>query len=200
VAIDDKCKRLRQLVGKGKLKGYVLWDEIDELLPAGYEGGRELNDILYELDSNGVRVREAPMTGRAGNVSEEEEFLDENNLRELSEQAADSPPVQFYLREVLAIPHLTREKEIELAERINHGGQGAESAERELIEANLWAVVTTAKRFRNHGFGMLDLLQEGNIGLMTAAKKFDYTRGYRFSTYAIWWVRQTILRLIQGKS
>ena len=79
------------------------------------------------------------------------------------------------------------------------GRPGVEDAERQFIEANLWAVVATAKRYRNRGVGMLDLIQEGNIGLMTAAKTFDYARGYRSSTYSIWWVRQMIQRLILGR-
>lgn len=197
MAIDDNGEQLKQLVRKGRTKGYVLWDEIDKLLPTGYEGGPDLDDILSQLEGNGIRVREEPTAQCAEEVGEEEDFLNEGDLQELSEQAADSQAIQFYLREVLAIPHLTREKEIELAERISRGGQDTEDVERQLIEANLWLVVATAKRYRNRGRGMLDILQEGNIGLMTAAKKFNYTRGYRFSTYAIWWVRRTILRSIQ---
>jgi RNA polymerase primary sigma factor len=198
VAIDDNNERLMQLVSEGRTKGYVLWNEIDELLPGGYEGGPDLDDILSELEGNGIRIREEPLAEGNDKVSEEKEFLDENDYRELSEPGGDSQPVQIYLREVLAIPHLTREKEIELAERISRGGQEAEDAERQLIEANLWAVAATVKQYRNRGLGMLDLLQEGNIGLMKAAKKFNYARGYRFSTYAIWWVRQTILQLKLG--
>ena len=177
----------------GKTKGYVLYDEIDELLPIGYEGGPELDDILSELARNGVEVLEEPRTERDKGFNKDDESLDEIELQELSEQAGAALALQMYLREVLATPRLTREQEIELAKRISGGGQDAEDAEKQLIEANLRLVVATAKRYRNRGRGLLDLLQEGNIGLMKAVKKFNYTRGYKFSTYAIWWVRRRLI-------
>jgi len=193
VTIEDKAEQLRQLVRTGKTKGYVLYDEIDELLPTGYEGGPELDDILSELARNGVEVLEEPRTERDKGFNKDDESLDEIELQELSEQAGAALALQMYLREVLATPRLTREQEIELAKRISGGGQDAEDAEKQLIEANLRLVVATAKRYRNRGRGLLDLLQEGNIGLMKAAKKFNYTRGYKFSTYAIWWVRRRLI-------
>ena len=193
MTIEDKAEQLRQLVRTGKTKGYVLYDEIDKLLPTGYEGGRELDDILSELAKNGIEVLEDPRTERDREFNKDDESLDENELQELSEQAGAALALQMYLREVLATPRLTREQEIELAKRISGGGQDAEDAEKQLIEANLRLVVATAKRYRNRGRGLLDLLQEGNIGLMKAVKKFNYTRGYKFSTYAIWWVRRRLI-------
>ena len=193
MTIEDKAEQLRQLVRTGKTKGYVLYDEIDKLLPIGYEGGPELDDILSELAKNGIEVLEDPRTERDREFNKDDESLDENELQELSEQAGDALALQMYLREVLATPRLTREQEIELAKRISGGGQDAEDAEKQLIEANLRLVVATAKRYRNRGRGLLDLLQEGNIGLMKAVKKFNYTRGYKFSTYAIWWVRRRLI-------
>jgi len=199
VAIDDKTEQLKHLVRNGKKKGYVLYDEIDELLPAGYEGGLELDDILSELASNGIEVLEEPRAERDKAFSGDDESLDEDELQEVSEQAGDALALRMYLRQVLATPHLTREQEIELAKRIGSGGHDAEDAERQLIEANLRLVVATAKRYRNRGRGLLDMLQEGNIGLMKAVKKFNYARGYKFSTYAIWSVRQAIMRSTLGK-
>jgi len=193
VTIEDKAEQLRQLVRTGKTKGYVLYDEIDKLLPIGYEGGPELDDILSELAKNGIEVLEDPRTERDREFNKDDESLDENELQELSEQAGAALALQMYLREVLATPRLTREQEIELAKRISGGGPDAEDAEKQLIEANLRLVVATAKRYRNRGRGLLDLLQEGNIGLMKAVKKFNYTRGYKFSTYAIWWVRRRLI-------
>jgi RNA polymerase primary sigma factor len=193
VTIEDKAEQLKQLVVTGKTKGYVLYDEIDELLPKGYEGGPELDDILSELAGNGIEVLEEPRAERDKELNANDESLNENERQELSEQAGDyASALQMYLREVLTLPLLTHEQEIELAKRIGGGGQDAEVAEKQLIEANLRLVVTTAKRYRNRGRGLLDLMQEGNIGLLKAVKKFNYTRGYKFSTYAIWWVRQTI--------
>jgi RNA polymerase primary sigma factor len=193
VTIEGKAEQLRQLARTGKTRGYVLYDEIDELLPTGYEGGPELDDILSELAGNGVEVLEEPRAERDKGFSEHESF-NESELQELSEEAGDDSAVEMYIREVLTLPHLTREQEIELAKRISGGGQDAEDAEKQLIEANLRLVVITARRYRNRGRSLLDLLQEGNIGLMKAVRKFNYARGYKFSTYAIWWVRQTINR------
>ena len=191
MTIEDKTEQLKQLVRAGKTKGYVLYDEIDELLPTGYEGGPELDDILSEFTGNGVEVLEEPRAERGKEVNEDES-LNENEFQELIEQAGDDSAMLMYIREVQTLPHLTHQQEIELAKRISGGGQEAEDAEKQLIEANLRLVVATARLYRNRGRGLLDLLQEGNIGLMQAVKKFNYTRGYRFSTYAIWWVRQSI--------
>jgi RNA polymerase primary sigma factor len=186
MAIDDRAAKLEQLLQTGKAKGYVLYDDIDELLPAGYEGGVELDDILSELARNSVEVLEAPRSDRAKEFKEDDEFFDENN------------PLHWYLREVPSMPHLTGEEEIELAKRISRREKDAENAMEQLIEANLRLVVETARHYSNSGRDMLDLIQEGNIGLMKAVEKFDYTRGYRFSTYAIWWVRQNIMRSMLG--
>jgi RNA polymerase primary sigma factor len=189
---EDNAEKLKQLVRTGLSNGYVLYDEIDELLPVGSPGGTELDDILAELARNGIEVLEVPMGKHGKEPNEEDGLLDENDLREIDEQAGDAAPLQMYLREVMSLPELTREQEIDLAKRIKGGGHGAEEAEKELIEANLRLVVKTAKRHRGRGRGVLDLVQEGNASLMMAVRKFDHTRGYRFSTYAIWWVRRRI--------
>jgi RNA polymerase primary sigma factor len=172
VTIEDKSEQLKQLVRTGKTKGYVLYDEIDELLPAGYQGGPELDDIFSELAGNGVEILQEPRAGRDKEFNTEES-LNENELQELSEEAGDDSAVQMYIREVLTLPHLIHEQEIELAKRISGGGQDAEDAEKQLIEANLRLVVITARRYRNRGRGLLDLFQDGNIGLMKAVRKFN---------------------------
>jgi RNA polymerase primary sigma factor len=102
----------------------------------------------------------------------------------------------LYLHDISRLPRLTPEQEIELGERI---ARGDDEALRIMVESNLRLVVSVAKRYRNEGLSLLDLIQEGNIGLMRAAKKFDYTRGYRFSTYAIWWIRQAVTRAIANQ-
>jgi RNA polymerase primary sigma factor len=102
----------------------------------------------------------------------------------------------IYLNDISRLPRLTPEEEIELGCRI---AQGDEAALRRMVECNLRLVVSVAKRYRNEGLSLLDLVQEGNIGLMRAAKKFDYTKGYRFSTYAIWWIRQAVTRAIANQ-
>ena len=102
----------------------------------------------------------------------------------------------IYLNDISRLPRLTPEEEIELGCGIAHGD---EAALRRMVECNLRLVVSVAKRYRNEGLSLLDLVQEGNIGLMRAAKKFDYTKGYRFSTYAIWWIRQAVTRAIANQ-
>jgi RNA polymerase primary sigma factor len=188
---EDQEVQVRQLVTSGKSKGYVLYDEIDEIVPAGGrdKGGAVLDEILSQLARNGVEVLEEPRAEHESGANDESR--DDRVLPELDEQVDDAP-VRMYLREVLATAHLTQEREIELAKRISSGGQNAEEAEKQLIEPNLRLVVKIAKRYRNQGLGLLDLFQEGNIGLMQAVKQFDYTRGYKFSTCAIFWIRRAI--------
>ncbi len=108
-------------------------------------------------------------------------------------------PVKMYLKEIGTIPLLTKEEEVELAKRIE---QGDELAKRELAESNLRLVVSVAKKYIGRGMSFLDLIQEGNVGLMKAVEKFDYTKGYKFSTYATWWIRQAVTRSIadQGRT
>jgi RNA polymerase primary sigma factor len=119
MAIDDNADQLKQLVRKGKETGHVLYDEIDELLPPDYQGGPDLDDILSELVANGIEVLEEPTAMSADEISGDEEFLNENDLREPGLEPNDLQALQMYLREVMTIPHLTREEEIDLAERIS---------------------------------------------------------------------------------
>ena len=111
---------------------------------------------------------------------------------------ADS--VRLYLRMIGRIPLLKMEQEIELAKQIEEGGPGAERAKQKLTEANLRLVVSIAKKYVGRGLSMLDLIQEGNLGLMRAVEKFDYKKGYKFSTYATWWIRQSMTRAIADQS
>ena len=113
-----------------------------------------------------------------------------------SEEHSSDDGTMIYLNDISRLPRLTPAEEIELGYRI---AQGDEVALRRMVESNLRLVVSVAKRYRNEGLSLLDLVQEGNIGLMRAAKKFDYTKGYRFSTYAIWWIRQAVTRAIANQ-
>jgi len=116
---------------------------------------------------------------------------------DLTRPARSDNPIRTYFGEISRVPLLTREDEVRLAKRIEAGDK---QAKEELAEANLRLVVSIAKKYRGCGLPFLDLIQEGNLGLMKAIEKFDYTRGYKFSTYATWWIRQAILRAITNRS
>ena len=109
-------------------------------------------------------------------------------------------PVRMYLKEIGKVPLLTAEEEIEIAKQMEMGGEVAEAAKKKLAEANLRLVVSIAKRYVGRGMLFLDLIQEGNLGLIKAVEKFDYTKGYKFSTYATWWIRQAITRAIADQA
>jgi RNA polymerase primary sigma factor len=182
---DDRAEQLTRFVHSAKAKGYVLYDEIDEFLPTKSRIREELQDMFSELARNAVEVLEEP--GNKIDDRREAQFLNEDELRELAEASGAPSDLAGYLHEVQHTPDLTPEEENSLGRRV-----GDEDAQKRLIEANLWRVVKTAKRYRNRGLSFLDLIQEGNIGLIEAARTFDYTRGYKFSTYAIWCIRRTI--------
>jgi len=194
--LDDRANRLKQLIESGKTKGYILYDDIDELLPENYKGGRELDDLLSSIERAGVEILEEP-------TIESERSNDPAGLKpaQHSGDKTTDPddPVQVYLTEVGKVPQLTRCAEIELIKLFQPGGPEAETAKRQLVEANLRLVVSTAKRHANPGVHILDLIQEGNTGLMNAVETFDYMRGYKFSTYATWWVRRSIIRAARRK-
>ena len=185
--LDDKATGLRKLIQTGKKKGYVLYDDIDELLPEDYEGGREIDDLLSSIEGAGIEILDEPKISSG------------QTQQPSGEPTNSDDPVQVYLAELAKIPQLTREAEIELAKLIQLGGQEAEAAKRQLVEANLRLVVSIAKRYANRGVYLLDLTQEGNTALMNAVQRFDYNGGYKFSTYVTWWVRQSVIRATRPK-
>lgn len=128
-----------------------------------------------------------------GNLS----TVPERNHEEVERKSRSDNPIRTYFGEISRVPLLTREDEVRLAKRIEAGDKRAKE---ELAEANLRLVVSIAKKYRGCGLPFLDLIQEGNLGLMKAIEKFDYTKGYKFSTYATWWIRQAILRAITNRS
>lgn len=121
------------------------------------------------------------------------------NVETLSSAVTDDS-VKIYLRQIGKIPLLTQEEELEIAKKIHENSSEAEKAKEKLVNANLRLVVSIAKKYIGRGLSFLDLIQEGNMGLMRAADKFDYTKGYRFSTYSTWWIQQSISRAIADKS
>jgi len=202
VSSDEKSKRRERLLDTGRARGYVFYDEIDSVLEIERilssdhlrKLTAELDGILSELTMNRIEVIDDP---RTEDSIPDENFLDQLDREEFQEHPDDSAPIRMYLREVLRLSRLTVEEEKELSKEINEGGRDTELAEKRLIEANLWIALGTATHFRNRGLRFLDLIQEGNIGLMRAAREYNHLRQYRFSTYATWWVRRAILRAIE---
>ena len=198
----QKSEKLRDLFAKGKQKGKLDSDEITEVLDELDldDDGRER--VYNSLDALGVDyisgviepddLDEPPLEAIA--EIEEEELVDPNDL---VDSFSIDDPVRMYLKEIGKVPLLTPEEEQDLAKRM---AEGDEEAKRRMAEANLRLVVSIAKRYVGRGMLFLDLIQEGNLGLIKAVEKFDYTKGYKFSTYATWWIRQAITRAIADQA
>ncbi len=156
-------------------------------------------DKLYEsLEDGGIPLPELSGTEMSEIENEVEQFSNSENMERILEQEGlVDDPVRLYLKEIGRVPLLTSEREHELARRMADGDVEAKKA---LVEANLRLVVSIAKRYVGRGMFFLDLIQEGNLGLMKAVDKFDYTKGYKFSTYATWWIRQAITRAIADQA
>ena len=202
IVVEPTEELIWALVRKGRNRGFLTQIEISQVLSRPeryldlYEGFLDL------LDSNGVSMVETP-TSFLGSVKDTGNILksfqgeqpDMDKPFDLGSISSDS--IQMYLREIGKIPLLKGEEEVALAKRKERNDK---EAERKLIEANLRLVVSIAKKFVGKPLSLLDLIQEGNIGLFRAVKKFDYRKGYKFSTYATWWIRQAITRALADQS
>lgn len=155
------------------------------------EAGKEKEEDDDEPDSDDIF---------RGAIEDDEEVELPTKLEDVVKGAGDDDPIRLYLREIGSIPLLKADQEIELARRIEQGGSEGAIAKRQLVRANLRLVVSIAKKYANRGMAFLDLIQEGNLGLIRAAEKFDHQRGYKFSTYATWWIRQAITRSIADQA
>lgn len=180
---------LKRLIDKGRQFGFVTYQEILQTFP-NIEDDISLLDHLYEvLAIRGIEVREAKPLLQIDDGTKKD---DKGELGDISDDS-----VRMYLREIGQYPLLTGEEEIALAKRIMKGDQ---SAKMRLAQANLRLVVSIAKRYIGRGLSLLDLIQEGNMGLMRAVEKFDFSKGFKFSTYATWWIRQAITRAIADQA
>ena len=202
-------ERLNELLEKGKKAGKLTAKELECIEELNLDS--EVEAKFYEtLEANGVDIdiASADLLPPIDDVLPEAEDLaeiEEVTEKELSETEAladdffTDDPVRMYLKEIGKVPLLTPEEEMELAVRVSAGD---EEAKRRMTEANLRLVVSIARRYVGRGMVLLDLIQEGNLGLIKAVEKFDHTKGYKFSTYATWWIRQAITRSIadQGRT
>ncbi|MEG9297253.1 RNA polymerase sigma factor RpoD [Mangrovibacillus sp. Mu-81] len=188
------------LVNQGKKRGVLTYEDIADKL-SGFELDSDQMDEFYEqLGEQGVEIiNENDEDDDPGANELEKEEEEEFNLNDLSVPPGVkiNDPVRMYLKEIGRVDLLSAEEEINLAKRIEDGD---EEAKRRLAEANLRLVVSIAKRYVGRGMLFLDLIQEGNMGLIKAVEKFDYRKGYKFSTYATWWIRQAITRAIADQA
>ena len=225
--VNDEKEKVKQLLAKGKEKGSLSYEEIMDSLATTELSPEQIDDIYEQISAIGIKLVHdtTPDLDDLDNLDMDEtveivlldtEDMDlsvsamEDDLRpeEVEEEVIDldlsvpegvgiDDPVRMYLKEIGRVPLLTAEEEIELAKRME---QGDEEAKKKLAEANLRLVVSIAKRYVGRGMLFLDLIQEGNLGLIKAVEKFDYGKGFKFSTYATWWIRQAITRAIADQA
>ena len=195
--LDRKlAETVSALAEKGKKKKSLTYEEIVEDLNEFSLGAENLEDILEHLQSLGINVgNESDTDGETDEQGDNESLETEEVV--IPDGIEIDDPVRMYLKEIGRVPLLTAEQEIDLAHRIENGD---EDAKKQLVEANLRLVVSIAKRYVGRGMLFLDLIQEGNLGLMKAVEKFDYRKGFKFSTYATWWIRQAITRAIADQA
>jgi len=188
-----------QLIELGKKRGSLSYDTIAQNLAQFELDAEHMDDFYDHLSEQGIQLIEDHDEDIEQPDEEDLENEEEFDLNDLSVPPGVkiNDPVRMYLKEIGRVDLLTPEEEIELAERI---AQGDEEAKRRLAEANLRLVVSIAKRYVGRGMLFLDLIQEGNMGLIKAVEKFDYTKGFKFSTYATWWIRQAITRAIADQA
>jgi len=219
---EAQIDEVQNLITKGKEAGFLTSEEIGTALVAAELPPESMDAVLQVFNDEGIEIVEP-------GDSEEEESPEAASLRrkqeeELALKAPTNDPVRMYLKEIGKVPLLTAEEEVDLAKRIEAGLFASEKltttkriaertkrdfeaierdgqiAKKKLVEANLRLVVSIAKRYVGRGMLFLDLIQEGNLGLIRAVEKFDYTKGYKFSTYATWWIRQAITRAIADQA
>jgi len=216
---DVQVDEVRDLVAKGKETGFLTAEDIGAALVAAELPPESMDAVLRLISDEGI-----PIVENDEEDAEEEPVGRNTPDEEPGPRAPTSDPVRMYLKEIGRVPLLTAEEEVDLARRVEAGLFASEKlctshrldpalrrdlalierdgqfAKKRLIEANLRLVVSIAKRYVGRGMLFLDLIQEGNLGLIRAVEKFDYTKGYKFSTYATWWIRQAITRAIADQA
>src|SRR5512133_2888822 len=190
ISLPD-VEELQKLVQEGLEKGFLNYDEIASGLDDVELTKDQIEDFYTYLIDHGVEL----MEGETHKHQPPEEDVKTPKLDLTVEPSLDS--LRLYLREIGKVPLLTADQEVYLAKRIERGDM---SAKTQMIEANLRLVVSIAKSYLGRGLSFLDLIQEGSLGLIRAVEKFDYRKGYKFSTYATWWIRQAVTRAIADKA
>ncbi len=201
-AQPDKRTILKDLMELGKSKGHITNKEILDAIGEMDIDPEQLEKFYDTLETNGVEIVETLDDIMLDDVeltaiTDVGDISEDSDAEPLPENIAIDDPVKIYLKEIGRVPLLSADEELELAIRISDGDV---AAKKRLSEANLRLVVSIAKRYLGRGMQFLDLIQEGNLGLIKAVEKFDYTKGFKFSTYATWWIRQAITRAIADQA
>lgn len=197
-------EKVRTLIENGKSKGFLTYDEIMEQLGDLELNSDRLEAVLENLDAMNITVMNAKEQEKLTDPDDGEESMmdlsgDEESLEAdpFEEMVETNDSTRMYLKEIGKIPLLTPEEELEVAKL---AAEGDEKARQKLCNANLRLVVHIAKKYQGRGLHLLDLIQEGNLGLLKAIEKFEYEKGFKFSTYATWWIRQSITRSIADRA
>jgi RNA polymerase primary sigma factor len=194
IALPD-VEELHKLVQEGQEKGFLTYDEIVAGLEEVELTKEQVEDFYTYLIDHGIELMEGEQHKRPPHEQPEPEEEKAPKIDLTVEPSLDS--LRLYLREIGKVPLLTADQEVYLAKRIERGDMAAKT---HMIEANLRLVVSIAKGYLGRGLSFLDLIQEGSLGLIRAVEKFDYRKGYKFSTYATWWIRQAVTRAIADKA
>ncbi len=193
---EKKITSVQELIDLGKKNGKITTKELGSYFEEANADIEQVDKVYEMIEAANIEIMDI------GDGEEEEEVLTDKNVEKFekvlsAEGVSIDDPVKVYLKEIGSFPLLSLEDEVELAEKIL---EGSERAKKKLAEANLRLVVSIAKRYVGRGMLFLDLIQEGNLGLIKAVEKFDHTKGFKFSTYATWWIRQAITRAIADQA
>ncbi|OPX89261.1 MAG: RNA polymerase sigma factor SigA [Pelotomaculum sp. PtaB.Bin117] len=196
---EVKSEGVKELIERGKKRGVLTYNEIMDSLQGTDLTPEQIDDIYEKLANMGIEVvpEATELEKLDGTVIEAQPEEEMEIDLSVPEGVGIDDPVRMYLKEIGRVPLLTSEEEVDLAKRMENGD---EDAKRRLAEANLRLVVSIAKRYVGRGMLFLDLIQEGNLGLIKAVEKFDFRKGFKFSTYATWWIRQAITRAIADQA
>ena len=222
--MQNEREKVKKLLAKGKEKGVLSYEEIMDSLGTTELSPEQIDDIYEQISAMGIKLIHTDLETDKDELNDDDLDITlletDDSLMTVSSLEDDVPPddledevmdldlsvpegvgiddpVRMYLKEIGRVPLLSAEEEVELAKRME---QGDEEAKKKLAEANLRLVVSIAKRYVGRGMLFLDLIQEGNLGLIKAVEKFDYGKGFKFSTYATWWIRQAITRAIADQA
>ena len=197
----EKKNVVRDLIENGRRAGKLTTHEINDALEESAFDVDQLEKLYESLEGHGIEIVDDEPDDAAADASAlTEDSVDDFEDSLSAEGVSIDDPVKVYLKEIGRVPLLTPDEEIQLALDIKEGGYKGERAKQRLSEANLRLVVSIAKRYVGRGMQFLDLIQEGNLGLIKAVEKFDHTKGFKFSTYATWWIRQAITRAIADQA